>query len=406
MINESYVASAKHVSRALSVTVIAFILIVCIFTANAFAGVAREYTVVINDNGYEYTITTDESQPLEILRNANVKLGANDKLNITAFKEGVGGTIVIDRLNMIIIDFNGTIKTYNVYADTVGEAFAEVDVDAEGCLVNYENTAPIVNGMLITVNSPNMITVRADGKTHELGITKGTVGDVLSALKITLEGDDYLNYPSDTEVKDGMEIKVYRKEIRTVTEKQTIAYGVTQINDSSLEKGTTKIEKQGENGEKTVTYEVVYINGEPTEKKQISSTVTKEPVNEVRRVGTKVKTMAPSSVDSYDKLAVGQIISGRYTHYCACEICCGKSNGITASGKKVQNGMEDPYYVACNWLPLGSAIEVNGITYTVVDRGGNLDGQGRIDIFTPDGHDAAIKKGTGSCSIKIVRLGW
>lgn len=406
MINESYVAAAKHASRALSVTVIAFILIVCIFTANAFAGVAREYTIVINDNGYEYTITTDEAQPFEILKNANIKLGANDKLNISAFKEGVGGTIVIDRLNMIIIDFNGVIKTYNVYADTVGEAFAEAGVDAQDCLVNYETGAPIVNGMLITVNSPNMITVRADGKTRELGMTKGTVADALSELNITLGPDDYVNYPLHTAVQDGMEIKVYRKEIKTVTEKQTIAYSVTQIEDNTLEKGKTVIETPGENGEKTVTYEVVYINGEPTEKTQISSVVTKEPVNEVKRVGTKVKPIAPSSVDSYDKIAVGQIISGRYTHYCACEICCGKSNGVTASGKKIQNGMENPYYVACNWLPLGSAIEVNGITYTVVDRGGNLDGIGRIDIFTPEGHDAAIKKGTGSCSIKIVRLGW
>lgn len=406
MINESYVASAKHISRALAATVIAFILIVCIFTANAFAGVAREYNIVINDNGYEYTITTDESQPLEILKKANIKLGANDKLNITAFREGVGGTIVIDRLNMIIIDFNGTIKTYNVYADTVGEAFIEVDVDAQDCLVNYEDNAPIANGMLITVNSPNMITVKADGKTHELGVTKGTVADVLSELKITLEGDDYLNYPLDTAVTDGMEIKVYRKEIKTVTEKQTIAYSVTQINDSTLDKGKTEIETPGENGEKTVIYEVVYINGVATEKTQISSTVTKEPVDEVRRVGTKAKVIVPSTTAGYDNITVGQIISGKYTHYCACEICCGNSNGVTASGKKIENGMENPYYVACNWLPLGSAIEVNGITYTVVDRGGNLTGIGKIDIFTPEGHDAAVRKGTGSCSIKIVRLGW
>ena len=406
MINDSNVTPAKRITKALPVTVIALFLIVCFFAANAFAGVAKEYNIVINDNGYEYTITTDETQPLEILNSANIKLGAKDKLNITAFKENVGGTIVIDRYNTVIVDFNGSIKTYGVYADTVGEAFTEAGVNADGCLVNYETSEPIENGMVITVASPNAVTVKADGKTYELGIVHGTVGDVLSELNITLSGDDYLSHSRSTQIKDGMVIQVYRVETKTVSEIQSIAYSVKEVEDDSLEKGKTKLETKGENGEKTVTYEVVYVNGEAREKNQISSIVTKEPVDEVKRIGTKVIVMTTTSSNTYSDYKVGQIINGKYTHYCACEICCGKSNGITASGKKVQNGMENPYYIACNWLPLGSVIEVNGTAYTVVDRGGALSGQGRIDIFTPEGHDAAISRGTGSCTIKIVRLGW
>lgn len=69
--------------------------------------------------------------------------------------------------------------------------------------------------------------------------------------------------------------------------------------------------------------------------------------------------------------------------------------------------MANPYYVACNWLPMGSVIRVNGTNYTVVDRGGSgLSTVGRIDIFTPEGHAACYRYGTGRCSIEIVRLGW
>ena len=80
---------------------------------------------------------------------------------------------------------------------------------------------------------------------------------------------------------------------------------------------------------------------------------------------------------------------------------------MTASGKKLTNGMENPYCVACNWLPLGSIIEVDGVTYTVADRGGSgLSRVGRIDIYTPEGHTAAKQNGRGSASIKIIRLGY
>ncbi len=407
MNKDSRVAAAGHIRKVLTATAVAFFLIVCFFTAHAFAGVSDEYNIVINDNGREYTITTDEKQPLDILQSIGVELGEKDRLDISEFKSGSGGVISIDRFSTVIINFNNSLNSYGVYADTVGEAFDEAGINAQDCAVNYALDEAVTSGMVITVDSPNMVTVRADGKTYELGAAKGTVADSLKELKITLKGEDYVNPSLTAEVTDGMTIKVYRKETKTVTQTQTIAYGITQVKDNSLEKGESKLEKAGENGKREVTYKVVYINGKASEKTRISSTVIKEPVNEVRRIGTKSTVITPGSIDSYDKFSVGQVISGKYTHYCACEICCGKSTGTTSSGKKIKNGMDDPYYVALNWLPLGSVIEVNGSTYTVVDRGGkNLSKVGRIDIFTPAGHDAAMKGGTGTCSIKIVRLGW
>lgn len=39
------------------------------------------------------------------------------------------------------------------------------------------------------------------------------------------------------------------------------------------------------------------------------------------------------------------------TAYCSCPKCCGKSDGITASGKRAHNGT-----IACNWLPFGTKL--------------------------------------------------
>ena len=190
-----------------------------------------------------------------------------------------------------------------------------------------------------------------------------------------------------------------------------MAYSTKEKKDSSLEKGDTKTIQQGKNGSKDVTYSVKYVNGVATESTKLTEVVKTQPVEKIVKVGTKkVKHSAdttPNGVKSKGGYSVGDTISGRYTHYCACAICNGNSRGITTSGKRIKNGMSNPYYVACNWLPLGSVIEVDGTNYTVVDRGGSgLSRKGRIDIFTPEGHKACYKYGTGSCKIKIVRLGW
>ena len=405
MINESGAASFKRVSRVASATVIAFILIVCIFTATAFAGVAGEYDVVINDNGTEYTITTEETEPIEILNEANVTLGSNDKLNIAGFE--VGGVIVVDRLNTVYIKLGEMISAYEVYADTVGEIFTELGINTEGCEMNYSASAAVENGMVISLAGAKTVILNADSASSEISAIGGTVADVISLAGITLDADDYVEPSLETPIEDGMEITVYRVEVKTETRNETINYSTETVSDDSLEIGTSETEVEGVNGEKTVQYEITYINGEETSRTELSSTVVKQPVTEVKRVGTKAGSVTPNGVQSKNGYTLGQTISGKYTHYCSCAKCCGKSNGVTASGKKVYTGMPNPYYVACNWLPLGSVISVNGTNYTVVDRGGSgLSSSGRIDIYTPEGHQAALRGGTGSCTITIVRLGW
>lgn len=407
MINESSVVSFKRISRLASATVIAFVLIVCIFTATAFAGVTGEYDVVINDNGKEYTVTTEETQPIEILNEANITLGANDKLNIAGFEAGEGGVITIDRLNTVYIKYDEIITDYNVYADTVAEVFAEIGISTENCQIDYSLSAPVENGMIINVAGAKTVILNADSTSSSISAIGSTVADVISLAGISLDGDDYVEPTLDTAIEDGMEITVYRVTVKTETRKETIKFSTETKQNSDMDTGTSEIEVAGQNGEKQVEYRVTYINGRETSKEELSSTVTKEPVTEVKVVGTKQGSVEPNGVQSANGYSVGQTIKGKYTHYCSCAKCCGKSNGVTASGKKVYTGMPNPYYVACNWLPLGSVISVNGTNYTVVDRGGSgLSSGGRIDIYTPEGHQAAIRGGTGSCSITIIRLGW
>lgn len=407
MINESSVVSFKRVSRLASATVIAFVLIVCIFTATAFAGVTGEYDVVINDNGKEYTVTTEETQPIEILNEANITLGANDKLNIAGFEAGEGGVITIDRLNTVYIKYDEIITAYNVYADTVAEAFSEIGVNTENCQIDYSLSAPVENGMIINVAGAKTVILNADSTSSTISAIGSTVADVISLAGISLDGDDYVEPALNTAIEDGMEITVYRVTVKTETRKETIKFSTETKQNSDMDTGTSEFEVAGQNGEKQVEYRVTYINGREASKEELSSTVTKEPVTEVKVVGTKQGSVEPNGVQSANGYSVGQTIKGKYTHYCSCAKCCGKSNGVTASGKKVYTGMPNPYYVACNWLPLGSVISVNGTNYTVVDRGGSgLSSGGRIDIYTPEGHQAAIRGGTGSCSITIIRLGW
>ncbi len=92
----------------------------------------------------------------------------------------------------------------------------------------------------------------------------------------------------------------------------------------------------------------------------------------------------------------------RITHYCACEKCCGKSNGITASGTVATEGRT----CAMEGLPIGTHVLVveTGEILTVEDRFGDPSKTDRMDIFI-DSHDRALALGTYESEVYIVEFG-
>ena len=90
----------------------------------------------------------------------------------------------------------------------------------------------------------------------------------------------------------------------------------------------------------------------------------------------------------------------RITHYCACSRCCGKSDGITASGTKAKAGRTigvDP-----KQIPYGSKVKIGKKTYIAEDTGSALTGRKVIDIFCKT-HSEALRKGVKYQKVYLIK---
>lgn len=75
----------------------------------------------------------------------------------------------------------------------------------------------------------------------------------------------------------------------------------------------------------------------------------------------------------------------RVTAYCPCVKCCGKCDGITATGTQATQGRTiavDP-----DVIPYGTTVYIDGVPYVAEDCGGAIKEQ-RIDLFFYDHADA------------------
>lgn len=86
------------------------------------------------------------------------------------------------------------------------------------------------------------------------------------------------------------------------------------------------------------------------------------------------------------------------TGYCSCAVCCGKEDGVTASGARCHWGT----IAAPRGWSFGSRYTIGGLSgvFTVEDRGGSISGN-RIDIWFPS-HTEALSWGRRTVTITAI----
>lgn len=116
----------------------------------------------------------------------------------------------------------------------------------------------------------------------------------------------------------------------------------------------------------------------------------KKPVNNTQKApASRPSTELTSRYDNW--------MTVEATAYCSCAKCCGKSDGITASGARARSGTiaVDP-----KLIPLGKRVYVTGFGWCRAEDTGRLIKGRKIDIWFAS-HREAVKFGRKTLRIKI-----
>lgn len=114
--------------------------------------------------------------------------------------------------------------------------------------------------------------------------------------------------------------------------------------------------------------------------------VTKVEATEIKPTENAVVKVIEEPEPEIIKTSLGEY---KLTAYCACKKCCGKTDGITASGVRAKEGVT----IAADTriLPFGTKVIIGDKEYTVQDKGGAIKGN-RIDVYF-DSHQDALEFG-------------
>ena len=255
------------------------------------AVVTMNKPVTLEVNGQAEEIRTFGGTVGDILDSHEIDVDKRDQV-----KPGVGTkvdrdmTITVNTAKKVALSVDGKETNEWTNANTVGQALADLGVDAKGADLNAKASQRLKEeGNDIDVTTSKDLTVVADGKDHKVSAAVGTAKEALKDTGVKLDKDDFLSVPMSAKVSDGQVLTVNRVKNDTVKDKQAIKAKVETKKSDSLYEGETKVETEGKDGEKQVTYKVKTINGEEVKKEKKDEKVLSEPKTKVVIQGTKKK---------------------------------------------------------------------------------------------------------------------
>lgn len=287
---------------------------------------------------------------------------------------------------IFIIILGATVLASNAKINNVRIKFAndyEISVVTSKTKISdilEENHIMLENNEIV---SPNLEEELTDSKTITISIIGEEPTQIANIENIDIDAnkisEDYTN------IEEAVITVIEEIPFETITKDVSNGNGVT----------TNRILQAGKNGEKKVTYKVKYKNEVEISREEIASEVIKEPVNKIVQVQTKQVTSRATT--SRTSGSSGQSGIYKVTAYCSCKQCCGKTNGITASGT---HATANRTIATPSTFSFGTKVLINGVTYTVEDRGGAIQGN-RIDIYM-NSHSEALAWGVRYLYVEVL----
>ncbi|EOM77581.1 resuscitation-promoting factor [Rhodococcus rhodnii] len=298
-------AKINSARSPLLLTVVAALLATLI--VGAMVTVARHKTVTIDVDGEIRSLGTMASDVRGALDDAGYPIGERDAV-APGPDAGLsdGDEIVLRRARELLLMVDGQVQTIWTTALTVDEALRGVDMAADAHVSADRSQRLPLDGASLAVHNPRTISIADNGgPLTEIRAAGPSIGDFLTAAGTPLGEQDTVAPGAETPLTDGLEVHVTRRSTDVRTETLPIAPPENRVDDPAMDEGTRVVEHPGTPGERSAEFEIVTVNGDEAERRELNSETLREPQPATVRVGTKPKPTAPavSNGSTWDALA-------------------------------------------------------------------------------------------------------
>jgi uncharacterized protein YabE (DUF348 family) len=286
-------------------------LVVAVLVGGTGAYVLADKTVRITVDGQPRTVRTLASDVADVLRQEGIRVGGHD-IVAPAPRQPLhdGDRVAVRYGRPLTFTLDGQRRRVWTTGTTVAQALRQLGVRADGAHLDVSRDAAIGRrGLTLDVLTRRRVTVVADGRAHLVRTHAVTVLAAVGDAGLVLGAEDTTSPAPGAFPRDGQTVTVVRVRTAEVVRHEAVPYRVVRHRDPALARGTTVLDVPGRPGAREVRYAVRTVDGVRRSARVLGARVTREPVTEVVRIGSRSRRAGPRR-DGLDWHGLAQCESG------------------------------------------------------------------------------------------------
>ena len=259
--------------------------------------------ITVFENGERIAFKTDATTVKDALSEQNIILAPEDNVE-PALDEKLTDTdysVNIYRASPYLVA-DGEQRVKVMTAAKTPKKIAEaggLKIFDEDIVLSEISQNPLEDGTfsVLKIQRAKLISVKIFGKTEQIRTQANTIAEFLTEKKIKLGNQDGVSKNQNEKIKEGDHFEIWRNGKQTITVEEEIPFETEKIQDASKDVSFREIKTAGENGKKTVTYEIEMRDGVEISRTKITEVEVQAAKKQVEVVGTKVNLPAGSHED-------------------------------------------------------------------------------------------------------------
>ncbi|MFG3435044.1 ubiquitin-like domain-containing protein [Lysinibacillus fusiformis] len=280
------------------ISIILLVLFVSVISFVLYQGTKKSVTIDLN--GETIAVTTHAETVKQLLQEQNIDIAEHDIVSPSPHTKILNGIAISwEQANEVSISVDGNQSKVWTTKTQVKDILKEADID-----VSKHDL--LVQGLDTEIGEDNKIDIQkafqvslVDGVNKRLvWATSTTLANFLKQQGIKINEYDHVeNYNLEDVLTPGSKIKIVRVEKIIDVIADSIDFEIKKEQVATLQEGKEVVVTEGQNGFITKTYEIIKENGKVIAKNLKSKSVIKEPRDQVVAVGTKTKVQSMASTE-------------------------------------------------------------------------------------------------------------
>lgn len=164
--------------------------------------------------------------------------------------------------------------------------------------------------------------------TEPANVKAARIAATAAQLKAEQAKEQEARARAEAEAQRKHEEEAKRPNVIAESKTEAIPFESTEQEDNTLAKGEVRVATEGTDGERTITFEVTYIQGKEIARKEIKNEITKASITKVTRIGTYVAPTYTPSIYQQSNVRVGAVCEDGWQSSATGSGACSHHGGV------------------------------------------------------------------------------